>query len=270
MDDARRDPANARLVEVTGAVVSALHQVARDHRLTELELRQALSFLTEVGTRNEFTLLSDVMGLSVLVDDLTHGADGPGTRHNVEGPAYRPGAPLLPSPAQLCGADEPGDVLVLQGTVRSAADRCPLPNAVLDVWQTSAHGTYEHEDPAQPDFNLRGRVQADGAGDYELRTIVPGPYRIARGGPVGRLLLALGRHDWRPAHIHVRVTAPEHAPLTTMLFIPGDPWLGSDAIDAVQAPLILEMAPCPEAERTTFSSRFDFELRPLGDAPARR
>src|SRR5581483_1909015 len=112
MDGAQRDSESARLIEVTSAVVAALYQVAREHCLTESELRQALAFLTEVGARNEFTLLSDVMGLSVLVDDLTHGADGPGTRHNVEGPAYRPGAPLLPSPAQLCGADEPGDVLV--------------------------------------------------------------------------------------------------------------------------------------------------------------
>ncbi|MFN8526740.1 MAG: dioxygenase [Chloroflexota bacterium] len=260
-----------RLTTVTNTLIERLLQAVRDLNITEPELRAALAFLTRVGQANEFVLLSDVLQVSVLVDELSHAADpqDAATAHNVEGPQYRDAAPLLPSPAAICTPDEPGEVLFLTGQVRDATTNAPIPCAVVDVWQTNLSGYYENEDPHQAEFNLRGRVQCDAQGIYDVRTVVPGPYQIARGGPVGEFLLSVGRHDWRPAHIHTKVYASGYVPLTTMLFVPGDPWLESDAIGAVKSDLIATFTrvtdPATIQSRGLtepfITSRFDFALR---------
>ncbi|MBX5437254.1 MAG: 6-chlorohydroxyquinol-1,2-dioxygenase [Alicyclobacillaceae bacterium] len=264
---------NQRVVDITNAIVRNLHQVIREYRVTEDELRKAIEFLTEVGQKQEFTLLSDVLRVSVLVTEVTHADeyDGLSTPHNVEGPLYRDGAPVLQSPARLCANDSTGDILFMYGRVLSSQTGEPLPNAVVEVWQANEEGFYENQDERQPDYNLRGRVLPDATGRYEFRTIVPGPYSIARGGPVGRLLEALGRHDMRPAHIHFRITCEGYKPLTTMLFVPGDPWLDSDAIGAVKPSLVMqfERHEAPEelqardVDRPFYTCEFDFKLQPV-------
>lgn len=208
------------------------------------------------------------MGISVLVDDIAYGHESAGTAHNVEGPLYRPGAPLRKPPVKLCRDDEEGDVLYLAGRVTSAQDGRPLAGAMLDVWQTNRRGYYENQDETQPEFNLRGRLLTDEQGRYELRTIIPGAYEVTRGGPVAELLLALGRPAWRPSHIHVKVTCEGFATLTTMLFLPGDPWLQSDTINAVKESLIvklerhdsLEDVSARGLDRPFYTCHYDFSL----------
>jgi protocatechuate 3,4-dioxygenase beta subunit len=247
-----------RLATVTGELVTRLHQAVRDLKITESELHAALAFLTRVGKAGEFILLSDVLKVSVLVDAQTHGEDGGEfTPHNVEGPLYRPSAPLIPLGGSLCGEDELGEPLLLRGRVMTGGQ--PLAGAEVDIWQTNEAGAYENQDPGQAEFNLRGRQVTGATGEYAVRTIVPGPYRIGGSGPVGDFLTALGRHDWRPAHIHVKVSAAGHVPLTTMLFVPGDPYLASDAIGAVKSGLVAEFARREGSRETT--CEFDFALR---------
>ncbi|MEB3103693.1 dioxygenase family protein [Ferviditalea candida] len=260
-----------RLSEVTTKLVQQLQLFMEESRITETELSKALQLLTEVGQHNEFQLLSDVLGISVLVDNITHGVESDGivTDHNVLGPLYREEAPFMELPAVICREDEEGTPLYISGQVISAATGAPLANAIVDVWQANEKGYYENQDEDQPDFNLRGRMRTDEQGRYEIRTIVPGPYDIAKGGPVGRLLHALGRHDWRPAHIHFKVSCEGHVPLTTMLFVPGDPYLGSDAIGAVKHSLIMNMERHDDPEQIQerglnkpfCTCRYDFKLK---------
>lgn len=230
-----------KLVKASTKLLAALHEVVADFQITEPELRQVVNFLTRVGQQDEFQLLLDVLGISIEVDDITYGENPSGTAHNVEGPFYRLDAPLRVPPVTLCREDEEGDILFVAGRVLSAADRRPLAGALLDIWQTNQQGYYENQDETQPDCNLRGRLLTDAEGCYEFRTIIPGAYEVTRGGPVGELLIALGRHAWRPSHIHVKVTCDGFAPLTTMLFMSGDPWLQSDAIQAVKESLIVAL-----------------------------
>jgi protocatechuate 3,4-dioxygenase beta subunit len=258
---------NARLKIITGRLVEQLRATMVEYEVTEPELMQVLGFLNEVGRDGQFILLSDVLGLSVAANNLTH-PDAPGaTPANVEGPLYRPGAPLRPPPVALCAADEPGTPLIVSGRVLAAADGRPLPGARLDVWQANDAGRYENEDPGQPDFNLRGRFTADDAGRYEFRTVVPGAYHIAGDGPVARLLTALGREDWRPGHVHAKVEAEGFAPLTTQLYMPDDPRLGADAIGAVKPRLVVALVestapPGRGRDRPSRTCHFDFALTP--------
>lgn len=232
-----------KLTKATNKLVEALQNIVVEYQITENQLRQVVNFLTRVGQQDEFQLLSDVLGISVIVDDITYGLDESGTdntAHNVEGPLYRLESPLRTPPIKLTEDDE-GDILFLSGQVLSAEDQRPLVHAMLDVWQTNEQGYYENQDEQQKEYNLRGRLLTDEQGQFEFQTVIPGAYEVTRGGPVGDFLKALGRHAWRPAHIHFKVTAEGFAPLTTMLFMPNDPWLNSDAINAVKESLIVKL-----------------------------
>ena len=260
-----------KLVKASAQLVPYLHELVNKFQVSESELRQMVDFLTRVGQQGEFQLLFDVLGISVLVDDITYGRESAGTAHNVEGPLYRPGAPLREPPVKLCRDDEEGDVLFLSGRVTSAEDGRPLVGAMLDIWQTNQRGYYENQDETQPEFNLRGRLLTNEQGRYELRTIIPGAYEVTRGGPVAELLLALGRPAWRPSHIHVKLTCEGFAPLTTMLFMPGDPWLQSDTINAVKESLIVKLERHDSLEETRardldqpfYTCHYDFSLTSL-------
>jgi protocatechuate 3,4-dioxygenase beta subunit len=269
--------ADERLRLAVDRVSAALRGVVDELQVTEDELRAALGFLTEVGQAGQFPLLSDILGVSVAVDDITHGAQQPGTVSSVEGPFYRPGAPVR---SQICRDDEPGEVCFVSGRVTDASTGAPLGRAWLDVWQAGAGGKYEHEDPTQPDYNLRGRLTTDAHGRYELRTVVPPPYEIPQ-GPVNRLLVRSGRNQFRPAHFHVKLTCDGYQPRTTQLFFEGGAHLDDDTIGAVKSELTgrLEQHDDPAelarrgVERPFFTYAYDFALIPAasregaGDGP---
>jgi protocatechuate 3,4-dioxygenase beta subunit len=247
-------------------VSAALLEIVEELGVTEHELRAALGFLAEVSQAGQLPLLSDVLGVSVAVDNLTHGAQQQGTASSVEGPFYRPGAPLR---TQICRDDEPGDVCFVSGRVTNAATGAPLPGVLLDVWQAGAGGKYEHEDPEQPNYNLRGRLYTDEEGAYELRTVVPPPYEIPQ-GPVNRLLVTIGRNRFRPAHLHVKLSRQGYEPRTTQLFLEGGAHLDDDTIGAVKPELTgrLEKHDDPEElsrrglDRPFFTYTYDFALVP--------
>jgi protocatechuate 3,4-dioxygenase beta subunit len=261
--------ASDRLVPIVDDLVRALHRAVAEHQVTEPEWRQALAFLSELGAADEWVLLSDVLGISVAVDNNTYRREGDETPSNVQGPFYRPGAPLASPPVTLCRDDEPGDPCFVAGRVLAAGDRRPLEGALLDIWQTNGAGLYDHEDPDQPEWNLRRRFHAGEGGGYEFRTVVPGPYEIPKDGPVGRLLAAVGRHAWRPAHFHVKVSADGFQPLTTMIYFQGDPWLHDDTISSVKPGLVIPLARHDRPDqlrargldRPFATGEFDFVLR---------
>jgi protocatechuate 3,4-dioxygenase beta subunit len=259
-----------RLEEVVAHLVKALHATVAELGLTEEELMLGLAFLTDVGKHDEFVLLSDVLGVSVQVDRITHAYGGTATASNVLGPFYLSDAPVLAPPYVLAGDDEPGEVLFVSGTVTDALTGRPVPGAILDVWQAGADGLYSTQDASRGEFRLRGRMSVSQEGRYEFRTIVPPPYEIPKDGPVGSLLRSLGRHAFRPAHLHVKATADGYQPLTTMAFVSGDPYLASDAIDAVKDSLVVELERhdtedamhARGRDRPFATCRFDIALRP--------
>ncbi|MGC9540610.1 intradiol ring-cleavage dioxygenase [Streptomyces sp. UG1] len=269
-----RDTADPRLRELLTGLVRHLHAFARETRLTQQEWERAIGFLTATGqmctdTRQEFILLSDVLGLSMLVETIND-RHGPGaTESTVLGPFHMTKSPVreLGANIDLVGGGEP---CVVSGRVRSR-DGEPLPGAVVDVWQADGNGFYDVQRPdVQPPGNGRGLFTADGEGRFWFRTCVPSPYPIPTDGPVGGLLRATGRHPYRPAHIHFIASAAGHTPVTTHIFVAGSDYLDSDAVFAVKPGLVTDFAPVddPSAARehgvaNPFRhARFDLVLEP--------
>lgn len=231
-----------RLRQVMSSLVTHLHAFIRDVELSEAEWLQAIQFLTRTGQlcddrRQEFILLSDTLGVSMLVDAINHRADGPATASTVLGPFYREGAAELPYGGAISKV-EGGEPAVLMGRVLDT-DGQPIAGAVLDVWETNEDGLYEQQDPEQPEMNLRGRFRADAQGRYKILAIKPVSYPIPDDGPVGQMLRALGRHPYRPAHIHFIVSAPGYRSVVTHLFVEGGPYLDSDAVFGTKASLVV-------------------------------
>ena len=269
-----------RLGAVMRSLTAHLHAFVKEVGLTEEEWRAAVGVLTETGhitsgTRQEWILWSDALGVSMLVDALANrapadgaagaacgagsaaagaagaaggaagapggaaGAAGRVTESTVQGPFYVPGSPLR-SFGDRIDETPAGEPLWVHGTVRSQDGR-PLAGAELDVWQIGDNELYAVQDPRAPEEHLRGRFLTRDDGSYGFLTVRPTPYPIPHAGPVGRMLSATGRHPWRPAHIHVIVRAPGHRPVTTHLFDRDSEHIDSDAVFAVKPSLLREL-----------------------------
>ncbi len=265
-----------RLRKVLPEAISALHQIIEKHRVTEEEWSAVLAFLTEVGRKDEFILLSDVTKTSVLVDTISHAGETEVTPSDVEGPLYRENPPWRERPVKIYKkyeGVEKGDVLFVHGRVTSA-DGTPVSDAVLDVWQTGPNGGYDIWDESQPDYNFRGRFGVLEDGSYEFQTMVPRPYTVPTDGPVGRFLEATGQHPWRPAHIHFKVDAGGYEPLVTQVFFPDDPYLENDTIGAVKPDLVRPLTRHESEEELAqrgldapfYTCEFDITLNPVMSA----
>jgi catechol 1,2-dioxygenase len=235
-----------RLRRIMDSLTRHLHAFVKDVELTEAEWAAAIAFLTATGqlcddSRQEFVLLSDVLGVSMLVETLNHRTGGEATESTVLGPFHVAGSPAraLGDSISLDGVGEP---CLVTGRV-SGPDGEPVPGAELDVWQAGADGFYDVQQPGVvPESNLRGRFTADPDGEFWFRTVVPRYYPIPGDGPTGSLLRSTGRHPYRPAHIHFIVSAPGYEPVTTHLFAAGSPYLDSDAVFGVKESLVREFA----------------------------
>ena len=262
-----------RMKQIFASLITHLHGFVKDVELTEGEWFEAIEFLTATGKkcddkRQEFILLSDTLGVSMLVDALNHPKGGAGTESTVLGPFFIPGSPELPYGGDLRRRhlDEAVPCLVT-GQVTDQSGK-PLAGASLEVWQTAANGYYDVQDPSAPEWNLRGRFTTNGQGEYALVTEKPVSYPVPTDGPVGRMLAAGGRHAFRPAHLHFMVKAEGCEPLTTHVFVNSDQYLDSDAVFATKESLVGEFTTstdAAEAQRFGIHApysrlRFDFGL----------
>jgi hydroxyquinol 1,2-dioxygenase len=233
-----------RLREILTGLVRHLHAFAREVELTIPEWNAGIDFLTRTGQkcdadRQEYILLSDVLGLSMLTETINNRKFGVATESTVLGPFH-----VVESPALELGANidhvGTGTPCVVTGRVVSV-EGMPLPGAKIDVWQASEQGFYDVQQPdVQPRGNGRGLFTADADGRFWFRTIVPSYYPIPTDGPVGELLIATGRHAFRPAHIHFIVTAPGHRDLTTHIFVADSEYIESDTVFAVKKSLVVD------------------------------
>ena len=261
------DTPDPRLREIMDAAVRHLHAFAREVRLTPEEWLQGIAFLTAVGQmcspiRQEFILLSDVLGLSRLVN-VMHDAEGreaAGTETSLLGPFFRENAPEV-APGGTIAHHATGPELMLFGQVLDAEGK-GVPGALVDVWQTDAEGMYDlqAQDPAVMD--MRGRVRCDDQGRYQVRTLRPVGYSIPMDGPVGAFVRRQGRHGFRPAHIHILISAPGYRELVTALYLGDDPHVDSDTVFGVSKSLVvLPAADLPDAPVPGLPGiRYDFTL----------
>lgn len=229
-----------RFKQIMQSLVRHLHAFASEVELTEQEWFEGIRFLTDTGhmcdgfVRQEFILLSDTLGLSMLVDAINHRHVASATETTVFGPFYIDGMPERAYGENM--ALTPGEATLIQGRVLDTEGN-PLAGVLLDVWQTAGNGMYSGQDVDQPVGNLRGRYRTDAKGDFAIRTILPVCYPIPTDGPVGHMLEAAERHPWRPGHVHFMLEMPGYRKLVTHLFTEGDPYLESDAVFGVKQSL---------------------------------
>ena len=236
--------ANKRTKFLVDTLVKHMHAFVKEARPTMDEWMYGINFLTRTGQlcndwRQEYILLSDVLGISMLVESLNHHKMSGETESTVLGPFYIPNAPRYPNGANIC-LDGKGEPVLVKGKVVNAKGK-PIPGAILDVWQANEDGFYDVQQKGiQPDMNLRGVFTADQKGNYSFRSAYPRYYPIPFDGSVGDLLTALDRNPNRPAHLHFMVTAPGYETLVTHIFTPDCPWLKDDAVFGVKESLIAD------------------------------
>lgn len=260
-----------RLKEVVTSLVRHLHAFAREVNLTEAEWEQGIRFLTGVGhftddKRQEFILLSDTLGLSTLVTAMANRKPLGCTEATVFGPFFVEGAPEYQNGDDVANGAR-GEPCFVSGFIKGLGGE-PVAGARIEVWQADADGFYDVQHPGDDAHRARGVLHSLANGRYHFRSIVAEPYPIPHDGPVGRMLDALGRHPWRPAHLHFMITAPGYERLVTHVFRDGDKYLDSDAVFGVRSSLVAQWIPheegvAPDGTRmnTPFSTlEFDFIL----------
>ncbi len=262
---ATQDP---RLRQIMLGLIKHLHAFVKEVELTEAEWFQAIGILTEAGRmcsdkRQEFILFSDTLGVSMVVDLISHRKPD--------------GAPELPAGGNIAHLDKKGTPTLVSGRVLDL-DGKPIAGALLDVWQAQSSGLYDSQDQGLGgELHMRGKFRTDAEGRYLIRTVLPVNYPIPSDGPVGAMLRATGRHPWRPAHIHFVVSADGYDPVTTHIFDRTDEYLGSDAVFAVKDSLICDFARHEKAEGDAarlgveppyYTTEFDFRLKPAAEQGA--
>jgi hydroxyquinol 1,2-dioxygenase len=267
-----------RLREIMGVIVKHLHAAVKEIEPTHEEWLQAIQFLTVVGQkctdwRQEFILLSDTLGVSMLVDAINHRRPSGATENTILGPFYVPEAPRYEHGADIC-LDGKGEPMVVRGRVVDTAGN-PIANALIDVWQTNEDGFYDvQQKGVQPDWNLRGVFTTNEKGEYWFRSVKPRYYPIPDDGPVGKMLAALGRHPNRAAHIHFIVIAEGYDPVITHIFTPDCKYLSEDAVFGVKESLIADFVKVTDekaGDRVGLSAPYwsvDWDFTLAANAPA--
>lgn len=264
---------NPRLRQVMQSLVRHLHAFALDVELSMQEWEMAIGFLTQTGhmcddKRQEFILLSDTLGFSMLVDAINHRSIEGATETTVLGPFYVPPLKVSPSESDISGGAA-GTPLHVEARV-TTPDGQPLAGAWVDVWHSDDDGYYDVQKPGQVE-NLRARFITDADGRFSFWSIVPVPYPIPTDGPVGKMLESVGRHPYRPAHVHFMIGKDGYDTLVTHLFVENDPYLESDAVFGVKQQLVVHLT--DEASGTTAAGEargphkkitHSFGLRPIG------
>jgi hydroxyquinol 1,2-dioxygenase len=258
---------NARLKEVMTSLVKHLHAFVREVRPTPEEWFTGIKFLTDTGhwcddKRQEFILMSDTLGVSMLVDFINYGKTDKATESTVLGPFYVEGAPEMGQGANIAKAGTPGDPCVVECSV-AGIDGKPVAGALVDVWEGGGDGLYDVQ--KNEGVNLRARFRTGADGKLAFRCVRPTSYPVPHDGPVGKMLAATGRHPMRPGHLHFMIQAPGFDKLVTHLFVRGDEFLDSDAVFGVKESLIVDFKKNAKGE---YALRYDFVLKPA--APAKR
>ena len=241
--DAYKTIDDARLREIVASLVKHLHAFARDIHLSEQEFQQGCEIIAKMGqmsnaTHNEVVLMSGSLGFSALVCLLNNGNNGQTeTTANLLGPFWRMNSPPTANGASIIRSPTPGPALFVNCWVKDPAGK-PIANAEVDIWHSSPEGFYEQQDPKQADMNLRGKFMTDAAGKFSFRSVKPAGYPIPVDGPVGDLLRAAHRHNFRPAHLHFLIFKEGFKTLISQIYVNDDDKLETDVQFGVTRALI--------------------------------
>lgn len=250
----RRTP--ERVNTLATEVITAIHEVIRRHGVSYDEYNALKAWLISVGQDGEWPLFLDVWVEHVIEEVAS--ASHRGSRGTIEGPYYVPGSPRLTEEATLpMRDDERGTPLLLRGRVTDLAGQA-LPGAEVEIWQADDDGLYSQFAPGIPEWNLRATVPCGDQGTFAIRTVQPAPYQIPTDGSCGKLIAAAGWHAWRPAHLHLKVSAPKHRAVTTQLYFAGGQHVEDDVASAVKPELIVSPVPAPGEEGREVT--YDFAL----------
>jgi catechol 1,2-dioxygenase len=247
-----------RVNTLAGEVITAVHDVIRRHKVGYEEYNALKTWLIQVGLDGEWPLFLDVW-IEHAVEEVATG-QREGSKGTIEGPYYVPDSPRLDAEAQLpMREEEQGTPLLFQGRITGVGGRA-VKGAQLEIWHADDAGYYSQFAPGIPQWNLRGTVTAADDGGFAIRTIQPAPYQIPTDGSCGRLIAAAGWHAWRPAHLHVKVSAPGSLPITSQLYLRGGAHIEDDVACAVKPELVI--APVPAPDGTGSQVTYDFVLDP--------
>ncbi|MGO4596319.1 catechol 1,2-dioxygenase [Terrabacter sp. 2RAF25] len=226
---------------LASSLLDAIYEIIRREKVTYDEYNALKAWLIQVGKDGEWPLFLDVWVEHVVEEVATDHREG--SKGTIEGPYYVPGAPEQGARGSVPTRDgEQGTALTWTGTV-TATDGTPLDGATIELWHADNAGFYSQFAPGIPEWNLRGSFTVDADGAFEIHTIQPAPYQIPTDGACGKLIAAAGWHAWRPAHLHVKVSAPGHEQLTAQLYFPGDEHNDDDIASAVKPELVLDPRP---------------------------
>ncbi|PFH56254.1 hypothetical protein XA68_16828 [Ophiocordyceps unilateralis] len=261
---------------VLSCLLRHLHDFAREIELTNDEWMAGVQFVNAIGAvttpeRNEAHRVSDVLGLESLVDEIANkivaeDGDADPTSSSILGPFWSPNAPFRSNGSSIIqDATEGGRVCRMHGTISDSCTGRPIPGAVFDIWQASANGCYDFQDPLhQSPNNLRGKFTADQNGRYELYCLHPTAYSLPTDGPSYDLLRLMDRSPMRPAHIHIKVTHPDFRGCTTQLYPRNDPYLASDTVFAVKEDLVVDFKPLTGHDKAELELEYNVFLSPKG------
>jgi catechol 1,2-dioxygenase len=249
-----------RLRSLVLALIRHLHAYIGETKLTDQEWEFAWNFMgrmAAVSDRNEFLLAGDVLGVSQLIETLNHDRPGQSVGFALVGPFLRADAPFRKTGDSIASDDTPGTRVRVSGKVFDVENGEPLGGAILDVWQAATNGLYENQDANQPDYNLRGRFKTDEDGSYEFVALMPTAYPVPTDGPMGELLRVAKRWSYRPAHIHVIASFPDHETLVTQIFKKGDDQTADDCVFTASENMMGDFTP----DEGHFRLQYDFPLK---------
>jgi len=249
-----------RLRSLVLALIRHLHAYVGETKLTDQEWEFAWNFMgrmAAVSDRNELLLAGDVLGVSQLIETLNHDRPGQPVGFALVGPFLRANAPFRKRGDSIASDDTPGTRVRVSGKVSDVENGEPLAGAVLDVWQAATNGLYENQDDNQPNYNLRGRFKTDRDGSYEFVALMPTAYPVPSDGPIGELLRVAKRWSYRPAHIHVIASFPDHETLVTQIFKKGDDQTADDCVFTASENMMGDFTP----DGDHFRLQYDFPLK---------
>ena len=265
---------NARFREVMAAFVRHLHDFAREVKLTEEEFREAMNYIVKIGqasneTHNEAVLISGSLGFSQLIVMLNNGDNGGDTDASLLGPFWRMHSPPTENGGSIVRSPTPGDAMFVNAQFVDKAGK-PIAGAEVDIWHSSTEGFYENQDPVQADMNLRGKFTTDKDGHFWFRSIKPAGYPIPIDGPVGDLIRAGKRHNFRPAHLHFLIFKEGFKTLVSQIYSNDDDKLETDVQFGVTRALIgdyrkhgaSDKAPAPDVKGEWYSLDQTFVMEP--------
>ncbi|KAL1304840.1 hypothetical protein AAFC00_003765 [Neodothiora populina] len=266
-----------RTREIFSSLITHLHDFAREVELTTEEWMAGVKFVNWIGQistpqRNEAHRMSDVLGLESLVDEMAHAqmseaGDIP-TSSAILGPFWSPRAPFRDNGDTIIRSPHEGLVTLMKGKVLDSVTKKPIVNAVVDIWQASSNGKYDFQDPDnQEDNNLRGKFRTNENGDYWFYCLRPTAYSLPTDGPAGAIFKLLDRHPFRPAHIHLMITADNYKGCVTQIFPKDDPYIATDTVFAVKDDLVVDFVPFEDGKAVR-KLELDLSLAPK-DQPAK-